>query len=172
MFREKVFVGNTKAVKKIRIFFIFCSLLLVSSCYQRFEKFSIRSADEGITFSHPEMEAAIKQGNLCVFGEISVSRRDSADNLQEEMWSLQNTESGFQPNTEPMKKPYIVYGERLPQTQVLIEPKPLREGNYRVTGVVGIYNQKHELLKDLSFVNKFSLARDSSGKPITSSVPD
>lgn len=159
-------------MKKLFALLIFCALPLVSSCYQRFEKFTIRATGEGITFSHPAMEAAARDGNLCIFGEINVSRRDSADNPQEEMWSLQNVESGFQTSTEPMKKSYILYGETLPQTQILIEPKPLREGIYRVKGVVGIYNQKRELLNDLSFTDKFVLEKDASGKLLVSTAAE
>lgn len=164
MFRKRNFGGSAGAMKKLFALLIFCALPFLSSCYQRFEKFTIRATDEGIVFSHPAMEAATRDGNLCVFGEISVSRRDATDNPQEEMWSLQNTASGFQTSTESMKKPYILYGETLPQARVLIEPKLLREGIYRVSGVVGIYNQKRELLNDLSFTDKFVLQKDASGK--------
>ena len=130
----------------------------------------MKATDQGVTFSHPEMERAVGEGNLCVFGEISVSRRDAADNPLEEMWSMQNTASGFQPSTEALKNPYLLYGEILPQTRVLIEPKSLREGAYRVNGVIGIYNQKRELLRDLAFNDKFELKSDASGKLIVSTT--
>lgn len=168
---EKKFRGGAiKLIEKLFFLFVFCALPLISNCYQRLENISVKATDEGIVFSHPAMEDAAKQGNRCVFGEISVSRRDAANAPQEEMWSAQNTESGFQPTAEPLKKSYIVYGETLPQTRILVEPKPLGEGFYIVSGVVGIYNQNRELLKDLSFTNKFKLEKDAAGKLIVSNA--
>lgn len=166
MFRKNNFAHVFKAVKKSFVLLALSGLFLVSSCYQKFETLVVRSTDEGIIFSHPAMDDALRRGDFCIFGEISVSRRDAADNLQEEMWFVQNTESGFQTSAEPLKKSRIVYGETLPQTRILIEPKPLREGLYRVSGVIGIYNQKRELLRDLSFNDEFGLKADASGKLI------
>ena len=157
-------------MKKLIVVFVLCALPVISGCYQRSEKLSVRATSEGIVFSHPAMEEATKQGNHSVFGEISVSRRDGAGNPQEEMWSAQNTESGFQPTAEPLEKTFVVYGETLPQTRILVEPKPLREGFYEVSGVIGIYNQNRELLKDLSFTDKFTLEKDALGKLIVASA--
>ncbi|MCY7376230.1 MAG: hypothetical protein LH472_09705 [Pyrinomonadaceae bacterium] len=165
MLKESNFTVCAAKARKTVVFFSLCALLLImAACYQRFERMSVKAIDEGISFSHPQMEEAMRQGNLCVFGEMSVSRQSSPNNYSEQMWYLQNTESGFQPSTEPMKKPFIIYGESLPQTSVTVEPKPLREGKYRVSGVVVIYNQKRELLKDLSFNDEFVLKTDASGK--------
>lgn len=157
-------------MKSVFFLLVLCALPLISSCYQRLEKLSVKASDEGIVFSHPAMDEATKQGNHCVFGEISVSRRDAAGNLQGEIWSAQNTESGFQPTAEALKKSYIIYGETLPQTRILVDPKPLVEGFYQVSGVVGIYNQKRELVKDLAFTDKFALEKDASGKLIVSNA--
>ena len=166
MFRKSNFIIRAERLKKTVTFFSFLVLLLMAACYQRFERLSVKSTAEGIIFSHPEMDEAISQENLCVFGRMSVSRQSSPNDYKEQMWMLENTESGFQQSTEPMKKCYIVYGETLPQTSVIINPKPLREGSYEVNGVVGIYNQKRELLKDLSFIDKFSLKKDETGNLI------
>lgn len=143
---------------------ILFGLTLTTACYQRFERLSVKATDEGIIFSHPKMEAATREGNLCVFGEMSISRRSQPNDYQEQMWYVQSTASGFQESTEPLKKPYIVYGETLPQTSVKVEPKPLREGTYQVNGVVVVYNQRRELVRDLSFNDEFVLKTDASGK--------
>jgi len=163
MFRENNFIRRAEKIKKTVAFFSFLGLLLMSACYQKFERLSVKATSEGIVFSHPKMDEAMRQGNLCVFGRMSVSRRASTNDYNEQMWMLENTESGFQQSTEPMRKSYIVYGETLPQMSVISNPKPLREGEYRVNGVVVIYNQKRELLKDLSFNDEFTLKNDASG---------
>lgn len=147
-----------------RFFLLACCLLaalLATACFQKFQRLEVKATGEGIIFSHPAMEKAARDGNLCVFGEISVSRENPAS---EQMWFVQNTASGFQASTEPMRKPYIVYGENLPQTKTIIAPKTLSEGKYRVNGVVGIYNEKRELLNDLSFNDEFVLKNDATGK--------
>ncbi len=167
---KKIRPAAINLMKQFFVLLVFCALPLISNCYQRLEKLNVSATDEGIIFSHPAMEDAIKQGNRLVFGEISVSRRSAADDFQEEMWSVQNTESGFQPTAELMGKSYIIYGENLPQTRILVEPKPLGENSYQVSGIVGIYNQNRELLKDLSFTNKFTLEKDASGKLIVSNI--
>ena len=148
--------------------FALCGVLLTAACFQRFQPLNIQATDNGIVFSHPQMEAALRDGNLCVFGEISVTRQSAPNDYQEQMWYVQSTAPGFQDSTEPMKKPSITYGETLPQTSVKVEPKLLREGVYQVTGVVVIYNQKRELVRDLNFNDKFVLGRDDSGKLIVS----
>lgn len=169
--RENKYIRRAAKNKKAFVFAFLFSLVLTAACFQRFERLSVKATDEGIIFSHPKMEEAVRQGNLCVFGELSVSRRRSQPNdYQEQMWYLQNTASGFQDSTEPLKKPYIIYGETLPQTSVKVEPKSLREGIYRVNGVVVIYNREREPVTDLSFNDEFILKTDASGKLTVSSV--
>ncbi len=170
MFRENKYIRRAAKNKKAFVCVFLFSLLSTAACFERFERLSVKATDEGIIFSHPKIEEAMRQGNLCVFGELSVSRRSAPNDYQEQMWYLQNTASGFQDSTEPLKKPYIIYGEPLPQTSVKIDPKPLREGNYRVNGVVVIYNQKRELVTDLSFNDEFVLKSDASGKLTVSAV--
>lgn len=148
-------------IKKAVVSFSIFGLLLLSACYQRFERLNVKVTDEGVIFSHPKMDEAMRQGNFCDFGEISVSRR--TNDYDEQMWTVYSTEPTFQPSAEPLKKCYIVYGETLPQTSVTIDPKPLREGTYEVNGVVIIHNQKGETLKDLSFIDKFTLTKDEAG---------
>ena len=170
MLKKDIFIRRVAAVKNALVFFSLCGLLLMTACFQRYERLSVKATDEGIIFSHPKMEEAMRQGNLCVFGEMSVSRQSQPNDYQEQMWYVQNTASGSQASTEPLKKPYIVYGETLPQTSVKVDPKPLREGTYRVNGVVVIYSQKREPVTDLSFNDEFVLKPDASGKLAVSAV--
>lgn len=154
---------SVKNYKRKAVVLVSLILLLITACYQRFQRLEVKATDEGITFSHPKMQEAFNQKNLCIFGEINVSRQTSQGDY-EEMWSVQNTASGFQQSTAPMPKSYLVYGENLPQASVKILPKTLSEGKYRVNGVVGIYNEKHELLTDLNLADEFVLKNDAFGK--------
>ena len=151
----------TEKIKKAIACFSIFGLLLMAACYQQFERLTVKATGEGIIFTHPKMDEAARQGNLCDFGEISVSRK--ADNYSEQMWTAYSTEQNLKTPAEAMKKCRIVYGEPLPGTSVTIDPKPLREGTYDITGVVIIYNQKREVLRDLSFSDSFVLKKDEAG---------
>ena len=108
------------------------------------------------------MEEALKENKLVVFGEINVSSRDS-EGKSVAMWNTQSTSSGFDETTETMKKSYIVYGESLPQTRVFTEAKPLDDGKYQVTGVIGIYDKNRKLLDDLNLTGEFTVKTDETG---------
>jgi hypothetical protein len=152
---------RAERIKRAVVSFGIFGLLITSACYQQFERLNVKATDEGIIFSHPKMDEALRQGNLCAFGEINVTRQ--TNDYSEQMWTAQSIEPTFQPFNEPLKECRIVYGEVIPQTSVRIDPKPLREGNYKVKGVVIIHNQKGETLKDLSFWNEFTLTKDQAG---------
>jgi hypothetical protein len=142
---------------------IFFGLLFSVSCFQQLQNFEVKSNDDGIIFTHPKIEEAFKQNNTVIFGEINVSRRNK-EGKSEEMWNAQSTSSGFSQSTEALKKPYIIYAETIPQTRVFTEAKPLEDGKYQVTGIIGIYDQNRKLLDDLNLAGEFTVKTDETGK--------
>ena len=147
-------------IKSVLVILAFA--LFVNACFQQFESAEVKIEGGNLIFTHPRIKQAFESGEVCVFGEISVQRKAPEGDFRE-MWRVSNTRTGFSEDTPAMNKPYVIYGESLPQTRVTIDPKPLLEGEYRARGVIGVYNQKRELLSDLSFTSEFVLESDGAG---------
>lgn len=143
---------------------LFCACLL-AACFQRFESIEVRATDAGIEFAHPKIEAAIKRGDSCVLHDLHVTRK-SPEGDSREMWRIARPDDGRPRAANPLLKSNIIYGEQLNGMIVSIEPKPLGEGHYSVTGGAVIYDKNQTQTNAFEFMKEFDLKTDDAGKLI------